>query len=352
MIRLDWIRLDAKGKKRAKIAGIVLGILCVVGLVGFTLLVKSCLYFDAEGAHVKDRFGILEMEKQSGVEQDAEDQPQTQQTPAYEDVKVPVLHALTADAEQMANEEAYMAELESAGWNGAAEQLLVNFKDADGKVCFELDSRIVSGVQASFAGWFHYAIEEANTAGLEVYAVLHCFRDTEAVENAEQLAVRTADGTVWTDPDGSSWLDPTAEAVQDYLTELVEQSVEQGAQEIILRDFAFPDTEDALTYAEQNGDRSEQLMRLYSRLQRTAGEIPVSIWLEDADADSETTGQDLRKMYRNAYRLYVPAEDTDEAQKLAEQIASRTGGSAHFVPVFAQSEAYDLLPGGAVCALE
>lgn len=360
------IRFDSKMKKRAKIAGIVIGVLCLVGLISFALLVKSCLSFDETGAHVNDRFGILAMEsgKQSEQKteqqtdngqdsQPAEQQPSESETPSdgYQDTETPALHAMLAEAERMANDEEYMATLESAGRNGEAEQVITEFKDADGRVSFELDSSVVSGVWSGFAKWFDFALEEADTAGLEVYAVLHCFRDSEAVESDSSIAVHTADGEMWTDADGGYWLDPTDEDVQAYLTELVEQSVEAGAKEIILRDFVFPSADAALTYDEQDGSRAEQLMQLYSRLQRAAGEIPVSIWLDAPDADSETTGQDLKKMYRNAYRLYAPAADAVAAQQLAEQIAAKAGGSAHFVPVFAQSESYDTLPGGAVCAL-
>ena len=303
------IRFDSKMKKRFKIAGIVIGVLVVIGLISFAALVGSCLSFDETGAHVKDRFGILAME--SGKQPEQTDDGQTEQQPAEseaptdgdQDTAVPAVHALLASAERMANDEEYMAEIESAGRSGAAEQVVTEFKDVDGRVSFQLESSVVSGVWSGFAKWFKFALEEADTAGLEVYAMLYCFRDSEAVESDPSIAVHTADGGLWTDADGSYWLDPTDEDVQDYLIELVEQSVEAGAKEIILRDFVFPSADAALTYDEQDGSRAEQLMQLYSKLQRAAGEVPVSIWLDDPTADSETTGQDIKKMYRNAYRL-------------------------------------------------
>lgn len=359
------IRFDSKMKKRFKIAGIVIGVLLVIGLISFAALVGSCLSFDETGAHVKDRFGILAMESGKQPEQMTEtpqqtEDGQTEQQPAEgeapsdgdQDTKTPAVRALFASAERMANDEEYMAEIESAGRSGAADQVVTEFKDVDGRVSFRLESSVVSGVWSSFAKWFKFALEEADTAGLETYAMLHCFHDSKAVESDPSIAVHTADGGLWTDADGSYWLDPTDEDVQDYLIELVEQSVEAGAKEIILRDFVFPSADAALTYDEQDGSRAEQLMQLYSKLQRAAGEVPVSIWLDDPTADSETTGQDIKKMYRNAYRLYAPASDAAEAQQLAEQIAAKAGGSAHLVPVYDHEESYDILPGGAVCGLE
>lgn len=361
------IRFDSKMKKRVKIAGIAIGVLLVIGLISFAALVGSCLSFDETGAHVKDRFGILAMEsgkqpeqtvekpEQTGNGQTAEQpqQPAESEAPSdgYQDTETPAVRAVLASAERMANDEDYMSAVESAGRNGTADQVMTEFKESDGRVSFELESSVVSGVWSGFAKWFDFALEEADTAGLEVYAMLYCFRDSEAVESDPSIAVHTADGKIWTDADGSAWLDPTDEDVQDYLVELVEQSVEMGAKEIILRDFAFPSADTALTYDKQDGSRAEQLMQLYSKLQRAAGEVPVSIWLDDPNADSETTGQDVKKMYRNAYRLYAPAADAAAAQQLAEQIAAKAGGSAHFVPVYDHNESYDALPGGAVCGL-
>ncbi|MGN1031133.1 MAG: putative glycoside hydrolase [Butyricicoccaceae bacterium] len=357
-----------KLKRRAKIAGIVIGVLLIIALISFVLLVRSCLSFDETGAHVEDRFGILAMENGEAPEQletpkeengqstgpeaqdgETEEQPKPDN---YQDEETPVLRAIYADAESMANDDGYMGDVEDVGRSGEANAVCVALKDEDGKVAFELDSSVVSGVRASFSGWFKYAVEESNTAGLDVYAVLHCFRDSEAVESDSSIAVHTADGEIWEDADGGIWLDPTDEDVQAYLVELVEQSIELGAEEIILRDFLFPQADTALTYDEQDGNRTEQLMKLYSKLQKAAGDVPVSIWLDDPDADSDITGQNLKQMYRNAYRLYAPAESTDAAQALAQQIAETAGGSAHFVPYFESSESYDTLPGGAVCMIE
>lgn len=358
------IRFDMKTKKRIKTAGIIIGALLLVGLISFVLLVKSCLRFDETGAHVEDRFGILAMEsgkqpdeKNSGKQPDAEasgKQPSgggENAEPAGQDTKTPALRAVLAEAERMANDEDYMRTLESAGRSGDADVVVADFKAKDGQVSFEVESSKVSGVWSGFAGWFDFALEESDTAGLDVYALLHCFRDSEAVKSDSSIAVHTADGEMWTDAEGGYWLDPTDEDVQDYLVELVEQSIEAGAKEIILRDFVFPSSDTALKYDEQDGSRTDQLMQLYSKLQKAAGDTPISVWLDDPNADSETTGQNLSMMYRNAYRLYAPAADTAAAKALAEQIAAKTGGSAHFVPCYEQSESYDALPGGAVCAL-
>ena len=94
------IRFDSKMKKRVKIAGIVIGVLAVIGLISFAALVGSCLSFDETGAHVKDRFGILAME--SGKQPEQTDDGQTEQQPAEseaptdgdQDTAVPAVHAL------------------------------------------------------------------------------------------------------------------------------------------------------------------------------------------------------------------------------------------------------------------
>lgn len=71
-------------------------------------------------------------------------------------------------------------------------------------------------------------------------ATIYCFSDNTAPLVDSNIAVKTADGSLWKDKNGNFWLNPYSDIAVDYLVSIAKETAEMGIKNIILDGVSFP----------------------------------------------------------------------------------------------------------------
>lgn len=109
-------------------------------------------------------------------------------------------------------------------------------------------------------------IRHFKAEGVYVIAQMYAFEDSLASNSARELTMATADGVRWLDHQYHGWLDPYKDGSREYITALALETVELGADEVLLDRFCFPTRgKPQLLYFEQEEILSrEQLLADYA----------------------------------------------------------------------------------------
>lgn len=174
--------------------------------------------------------------------------------------------------------------------------VVINFKTADGMLHYLSKNETASelGATESASENSNGIISQLKGEGYKIIARIYCFEDTLAASNIKEAAVTLEDGkTVWLDAsaqrDGNPWLNPYSQTAREYLLGLVEESVEVGADVIVLCSVCFPDSDrlDSAVFSgekESGESRNAVLHSFVSEAAERAGEIPLAISLSCEDA--------------------------------------------------------------------
>ncbi len=105
-------------------------------------------------------------------------------------------------------------------------------------------ARTIGSVPADINDAFDLArIAELHDAGLYVAARISSLKESYLGNYSSEYAVKWADGRRWLDgdrPKALGWLDPYNETSRGYITDLVLELIDGGADEVLLDNFSFP----------------------------------------------------------------------------------------------------------------
>ena len=181
-------------------------------------------------------------------------------------------------------------ELEKAKKNGF-NAIMLDFKTQEGYVTVQTKSEKYNTVDSVI-------IEKIKSEGFIVVARIFCFEDTYAPQRLGAYVYENAEKTkIWFDSPaiqgGRVWLDPTNPRATNYISSLIDDSVDLGADCIYLQSVQFPEArENETLYFYQENDsinRNLVLLQFIENAVKKAGKVPVIIGipLEGADGGNQ-----------------------------------------------------------------
>lgn len=125
---------------------------------------------------------------------------------------------------------------------------VIDFKRADGTLAFTTENSIAKEVGATKKAIVNLsnAIKQLKEAQMTVIANIECFRDPLAPLEKGELGVyyMNTDG-LWFDnkpsAGGKTWLNPYSKDAQTYLLDIIKESMQLGADRVLLNGVQFPD---------------------------------------------------------------------------------------------------------------
>lgn len=182
--------------------------------------------------------------------------------------------------------------------NGKANAVVIDFKSADGSLTYKTGVEKARQIGADSAASENAikVISQLKNDGYRIIARIYCFEDTLAASMMLPAAVTEQDGSVWLDKsaqdDGNPWLNPYSDEAREYLLNIIAESVNLGADMVLLCSVSFPDSEriDRAVFrgeAESIESRNSVLHSFVADAATVCGNTPVAVYL---DADSALNG--------------------------------------------------------------
>ena len=112
--------------------------------------------------------------------------------------------------------------------------MVIDVKNDDGRVVYEMDTPLVSGVGSGKAlvSDMPELIRTCKEHGIYLIARIVAFKDPFLAENRTDLALHNTDGSLFRDSSGLAWVNPYQKEVWEYLLEIAEEAVRIGFDEI------------------------------------------------------------------------------------------------------------------------
>lgn len=112
--------------------------------------------------------------------------------------------------------------------------MVIDIKNDDGRITYEMDSELVSGIGAAkgYVKDMPALVAKCKEKGIYLIARVVAFKDPYLAEKKPELSLHTADGAVFRDRNGLAWVNPYKKEVWDYLVEVALQAGEVGFDEV------------------------------------------------------------------------------------------------------------------------
>ncbi len=317
-------------RRRNRRLNVLLTAACLVlAVLMGAFLVLRCLSFDENGAHVIDRYGVIEQEgdaaglvdysrysKGNDANSDSEEEEKTsaktEEQPTASTASAPAIRAITVSAKDLTYDDDCRNQVLSLKSAGVIDTVIVDLKTSDGYLTEQIETTAfdVSTVQTVYSDEFPTAVAELKQAGIRVIGRVHAFMDNMATrQNTDLSCWYGAEGTNWLDVNNNRWLDPTDTTAVQYLCDIVRKGTEIGCDEILLSNFRFP--QGATDLISFDGDASNYNAVIENDLQQilaAAGGTPVSLYVNEDSDTRAVTGQDIASLYRSLYRIFAAHE--------------------------------------------
>ena len=132
--------------------------------------------------------------------------------------------------------------------------LVIDLKDDMGRVAFRSSTPLAEEVGAQkiiTIKDINSLVSNLHENGIYLIARIVVFKDDPLAMAKPDLAVRTAEGTIWKDREGLAWSNPFSKTVWDYNIDLAVEAARAGFDEIQFDYVRFPDAT-GLAYSEPN----------------------------------------------------------------------------------------------------
>lgn len=112
--------------------------------------------------------------------------------------------------------------------------MVIDVKNDDGRVVYEMDTPMVSGIGSSkkLVSDMPGLIQKCKEHDIYLIARIVAFKDPFLAENRTDLALHDESGNLFRDSSGLAWVNPYKEEVWKYLLEIAEEAVAIGFDEI------------------------------------------------------------------------------------------------------------------------
>jgi len=237
-----------------------------------------------------------------------------------------------ADSINAQSVETYAASL------GEGDTLLLDVKTVTGMLVWNSKVELAAGYGTAGSVDLAAIVSSLKDKDIRVAARICCFVDNTLASRYSQLALKTADGTAFSDENGA-WLDPTNTIVKGYIVDICKELADMGVDEIVLNGMRMPETEGA-SFSYSASSTAEQTPQTVisafaisvARSLRSAGvTLSVQVGSDSAMSSVDTvTGQSaglFLKMFDRVYRTSSAENVSGELEAIAGQI---TLGEAKF----------------------
>ncbi len=149
--------------------------------------------------------------------------------------------------------------------------LVIDIKDATGKISFTIDDPIINelGSSENLIKDLPEFIQELHAKNIYVIGRISVFQDPYAVIKKPEWALKSKKtGTPWKDKKGLSFLDPTNPDVWDYITTIATKSYAAGFDEINFDYVRFPSDGNIadITYPNPETSKSDLLEKFFTHI--------------------------------------------------------------------------------------
>lgn len=260
-------------KRALMILGIVLLVLFIAGLIGFSYLGRYVVYTE-DGAHFS--FHSQAPSASAPVQ-------------AAAPIESPVLVTGASIQEESVLDETGGAALSASEVRG----LLVDYGTL-------ADETAISTVDLSAGNYNTLVLEmrvggsaildtpsvralmtQAQSQNIRLVAMMSCLDDSTYALAHTKEALQIS-GALWMSDSGSYWLDPTNASVQNYLVAMIDQLTSMGFQEVILNNFTFPESS-AIVYSSDQ-TREQLLQDAYKAIESSVSmDCTLGILVKDAE---------------------------------------------------------------------
>ena len=112
--------------------------------------------------------------------------------------------------------------------------MVIDVKNDDGRVVYEMDTPLVSEVGSAqrLVSDMPELIRTCREHGIYLIARIVAFKDPFLAENRTDLALHNTDGSLFRDSSGLAWVNPYQEEVWEYLLEIAKEAARIGFDEI------------------------------------------------------------------------------------------------------------------------
>lgn len=112
--------------------------------------------------------------------------------------------------------------------------MVIDVKNDDGRVVYEMDSPMVSEIGSSreLVSDMPNLVRKCKEHGIYLIGRIVAFKDPFLAESRTDLALHDAQGNLFRDSSGLAWVNPYKQEVWEYLMEIAEEAVEIGFDEI------------------------------------------------------------------------------------------------------------------------
>ncbi len=120
--------------------------------------------------------------------------------------------------------------------------MVIDVKDDSGNITYNMDLNSVQelGVCVNYIRDMDGLLAELKEHDIYTIARIVCFKDDCLAKGRPDLALKTPDGTPVTDANGIMWVNPYSEEVWAYLTEIAQEALDMGFDEVQFDYVRFP----------------------------------------------------------------------------------------------------------------
>ena len=201
----------------------------------------------------------------------------------------------------------------ASGNMGDFDALVLALKGPDGFLAWHSTAPAADSFAVNGTLELEAHLETLKSKGVYLVAEISSLTDAVMAQRNAPIALKNADGSVYSDKTAGGYLDPYNEGTRSYLLSLLTELRDLGFDEVLLRGFACPESEQ-LRFSQamtQTPDPASALaaLGLWLREQADALGIKLSVVMDGADLRGETVaGQDPALLLRIFDRL---AAETD-----------------------------------------
>lgn len=285
-----------------KILGIVLLVLFVLGLIGFSYLGRYVVYTE-DGAH----FSFHSQSPDS-----------TASAPPAAPIEAPVLVTGASIHEESIDEGSSMESISSTevsglfiDYNTLSDPAAANTVDlSTGDYNTIVMEMRIGGSDILNSTAVQELIARAKGADIRPIAMISCLDDSSYALEHPKEALQISGGALWMSDSGSYWLDPTQSGVQEYLASMIAELTGMGFEEVILNNFTFPQS--ASIVYNSDTSREELLQSAYKALEKAVS-CPMGILVKDPE-----TGHQAFDLAEHLYIYY------NDGSTLKQYVASHS----------------------------
>lgn len=311
-----------RSRRKKFIMGVVFFVLLVFIVVALTaFFVQEHMIFNSEGFRFESLFGIKSDEEEGNGQNISYPPPLIDIEKTEEDDPLPEKENIPAGLEQihscvLINPEDIRSFLDNA--DETTDAYAIDVKPADGRYLipnndFPTDEqRAVASVLPT--------LEQTHKI-----AVTSVMLDNEVPRQNQELALRTAKSVLWLDSYDRTWFNPYVDNIDVYCSNIIDNCVKAGFNQIILRDFQFctMGKTNLISYGEvedTDDARISRITRIAQEIYETfeKQDVVISILLTETAAKElidPAAGQNVALLARYCHMLYIPV-DADELAEL------------------------------------